>query len=182
MPRRPRSIFSSLMVLPWWVSVSLSVIAYIALAIVVPSIEFHSPLYQGLQLGLPRLAPILAFVLLLPAPISAFNAWRKRKQLDIQKGIDTIRNLTWNQFEELVAEAYLRKGYTVIENQRGGADGGIDLKLKKGGALCLVQCKHWKSQKVGVSTVRELYGVMAAEGAAAGIVVCTGKYTHEAIV
>jgi restriction system protein len=33
---------------------------------------------------------------------------------------------------------------------------------------------------VGVTTVRELYGVMAAEGATGGFVVTSGRFTHEA--
>ncbi|MGH8138882.1 MAG: restriction endonuclease [Terriglobia bacterium] len=28
-----------------------------------------------------------------------------------------------------------------------------------------MQCKHWRSQKVGVAVIRELRGVMTAQGA-----------------
>ena len=58
--------------------------------------------------------------------------------------------------------------------------GSIDLVLKKEGETFLVQCKQWKAYKVGVSTVRELYGVMAAKGAAGGYVVTSGVFTDEA--
>jgi restriction system protein len=180
MARRNESILDILMVLPWWVSVIVSALAYIALAIVLPSMEFQSPLFKGFQSGLPNLAPIIALVLLVPAPISAFSSWRKRKQLDTQKSIDTIRDLSWKQFEELVAEGYRRQGYQIIENNRGGADGGVDIRLKKDGALHLIQCKNWKSQKIGVGVVRELYGVMAAENAYTASVVCSGIFTQEA--
>lgn len=44
----------------------------------------------------------------------------------------------------------------------------------------LVQCKQWKSQKVGVAVVRELYGAMAAEGAVGGFVVASGQFTDDA--
>ena len=37
--------------------------------------------------------------------------------------------------------------------------------LRKGGEKFLVQCKQWKAFNVGVQTVREFYGVMAAEHA-----------------
>ena len=40
--------------------------------------------------------------------------------------------------------------------------------LKKDSAKYLVQCKHWKAQKVGVKIVRELLGVMVGVGAAGG--------------
>ena len=58
--------------------------------------------------------------------------------------------------------------------------GLIHLVLKKEGETFLVQCKQWKAYKVGVSTVRELYGVMAAKGAAGGYVVTSGVFTDEA--
>jgi restriction system protein len=53
--------------------------------------------------------------------------------------------------------------------------------LGKDGKRILVQCKNWRSSKVGVSTVRELFGVVTAEGASEGIVVCSGKYTNDAL-
>ncbi len=59
-------------------------------------------------------------------------------------------------------------------------DGGVDLVLSKGGDRFLVQCKQWKAFKVGVTVVRELYGVMAARGAAGGFVVTSGRFTGEA--
>lgn len=43
-----------------------------------------------------------------------------------------------------------------------------------------MQCKQWKAFKVGVSVVRELYGVMAARGAAGGFVITSGHFTDEA--
>ena len=75
---------------------------------------------------------------------------------------------------------YRRQGYSVRENTGSGADGGVDLVLSKDGKRKLVQCKNWKSSKVGVSTVRELFGVVTAEGAAEGIVVCSGHFTKDA--
>lgn len=45
----------------------------------------------------------------------------------------------------------------------------------------MVQCKNWRSRKVGVPTIRELFGVVTAENAAEGIIVCSGHFTNEAI-
>ena len=50
------------------------------------------------------------------------------------------------------------------DNTSAGAYGGIDLVLVKDGERIPVQCNNWRSSKVGVSTVRELFGVMTAEG------------------
>jgi restriction system protein len=54
------------------------------------------------------------------------------------------------------------------------------LVLKKDGGLVLVQCKQWKSIKVGVNIVRELLGVMTAKHAASGILITSGIFTQEA--
>ena len=80
----------------------------------------------------------------------------------------------------LAGEYFRRKGYSVQENGGGGADGGIDLVLTKENRKTIVQCKRWKNIQVGVSPVRELYGVMVAEKAAACIFVSSGRYTQEA--
>lgn len=62
----------------------------------------------------------------------------------------------------------------------GGSADGVDLVLRKGGEKFIVQCKQWKAYTVGVAVVRELYGVMAANGATGGFVVTSGRYTEEA--
>lgn len=90
-----------------------------------------------------------------------------------------IRGLSWREFEVMVGEALRRQGYTV-EETKPGPDGGVDLVLMMRGEKYLVQCKQWKAQKVGVQVVRELYGVMAAEGAVGGFVVTSGAFTAEA--
>lgn len=88
--------------------------------------------------------------------------------------------MSWQAFEMLVGEAYRLQGYAVQETGGGGADGGIDLVLAKDGEKFLVQCKHWKAYRVGVSVVRELYGLMFAKGALGGFVVTSGRFTQEA--
>lgn len=180
MARKQESILEVLMQCPWWVSVIVSAASYIGLAMVLPSVEFKSVPFQAMANGIAPMAAYVALIFLIPAPISAFNAWRKRELVDRQTGIQSIRALNWKQFEELVAEAYRRKGYTVIENPGSGADGGIDIRLRKDGQLHLVQCKQWQSQKVGVNVVREMLGLMTAESAASAIVISSGIFTQEA--
>ncbi len=88
--------------------------------------------------------------------------------------------MSWQEFELLVGEAFRRKGYKVAETPNG-PDGGIDLVLTKASKKTLVQCKHWRSRRVGVKVIRELYGVMVANRAEYGVVVASGEYTEEAI-
>ncbi len=70
----------------------------------------------------------------------------------------------------MVGEAYRRQGYAVEESLAGGADGGIDLILRKNGQTTLVQCKRWKTQSVGAPVIREMFGLLAHHGAARVIV------------
>lgn len=87
--------------------------------------------------------------------------------------------MSWREFEQLVGEAFRQRGYAV-EETAPGPDGGVDLVLRKEGEKLLVQCKQWRAFKVGVSVVRELYGVVAAQGAAGGFVITSGQFTREA--
>ena len=169
--------------LPWWVSVAVAGIVYFGLSVIVPGFlctgESCPAISAQLAATIQSFAPV-AFIFLLPAPIAAIRAWKNRRLLDQQRGITSIRLLDWKQFESLLAEYYRRKKFRVRENLGGGADGGVDLWLDSDDGLYLVQCKQWRSQKVSVRIVRELYGVMAAEGAYGGAVVTSGAFTTDA--
>jgi restriction system protein len=91
-----------------------------------------------------------------------------------------IAEMSWREFERLVGEAFRQRGYTVTGFGNRGSDGGVDLALIKNGERFLVQCKHWRTQQVGVIVVRELNGVIAALGAHGGFLVTGGKFTQEA--
>jgi len=126
-----------------------------------------------LQYGIPAL-------FIIGAVASGIRGDHRKKLLDQQTGLHSIRAMSWQEFEILVGEAYRRKGYTVRENGGGGADGGIDLFLSKNGERTVVQCKRWKTSSINVSLVRELYGIMTGEGANHCIFVTSGTYTAEA--
>ena len=181
MARRNDSILDVLAECPWWVSVILAVVVYVSFKYLIPSLMFQNIFLNALAKNLPTLAPVFTIVLIFVAALSAFNAWRKGQLFNNQKDIETIRKLNWREFEVLVGEAYRRKGYNVIETGGCGADGGVDLVLKRGGEKLLVQCKHWKMEKVGVKIVRELYGVVIAEKATGGVVISSGTFTQEAM-
>jgi len=106
------------------------------------------------------------------------RGWLFRKALNdpdaVAEGID------WQEFERLVGEVFRRQGYSVEETGAAGPDGGVDLVVRKGRKRFLVQCKQWRALKVGVKVVRELFGVVAAQGAAGGFVVTSGKFTEDA--
>jgi len=176
---RKKSLIEDLIFMPWWISAVMAVFCYVG-AKVLPFYLNPSNLSHAVYLGFVGIAPWFGFVLLMVAALSFIRSLLIKTQCDKQTGIDTVRKLDWKQFEELLGEIFRRKGFRVVENHNAGPDGGIDLRLRKDGQVVLVQCKQWRAQKVGVAVVRELYGVMAAEGAPMGMVVTSGRFTQEA--
>ncbi len=170
---------------PWWVGVALAAGSWMGIVHILPDA------LAGLPLAGPGLAGLMDRFAWAPATAVAalFLLWalaswrhgrRKRRRLDTRTGVASIRSLSWREFEELVAEAFRREGYRVEENVKAGADGGVDIRLRRGGKLFLVQCKSWNRNRVGVGVVREMCGVMMDEGAAGVVIVCSGGFTRDA--
>jgi restriction system protein len=129
-------------------------------------------------------APFAWFMLIaccLGALASFLNRRKRRQLLESQTGMGSLRNMDWRSFETLVGEAFRRQGYAVEETGQGGADGGKDLVLRKDGLTTIVQCKQWRSQRVPVQVVREMFGVLIDEGASAVKIVALCGYTPDAV-
>ena len=90
-----------------------------------------------------------------------------------------LKHFSWREFEQITSAYFRDHGYNVQVTDEG-PDGGVDVILHKDGKRYLVQCKHWRASKVSVNVVRELFGVMMAEGAAGGVVVASGRFTRDA--
>jgi restriction system protein len=114
------------------------------------------------------------------AAISAYRLKQRRRLLESRSDLDSLRAMSWRQLEQLVSEAYRRLGFQVEETPQSGADGGVDLILRRNGQLSLVQCKHWRTQRVGAPVVREQLGLLTHHQADAVIIVTTGDFTSEA--
>jgi restriction system protein len=179
MARRRESVFDLLTVLPWWVAVLFGFAGYATVTFVPPLIATHRVLAPVAQ-GLRPVGVLWLGVCMVAGAVSALRSFFIRRAFDRQRGLEDIRRLSWRQFESLVGEAFRRRGYSVIENSTGGADGGVDLVLRKDGETFLVQCKQWKTWKVGVKPIRELLGVITAGDASGGFFVSSGTYTNEA--
>ncbi len=178
--------------LPWWMGVVLAVIAYGILQHYA-SLGMPTNVVPG-QMGymmVEQMGRTFAYYgqYILP-PLFLFGAFasflKRRKRKDLVRAVgegkadDALHNISWRDFELLVGEAFRMRGFSVIETGGGGADGGIDLVLRKEDELFLVQCKQWRAYKVSVNIVRELLGVMVTKGAAGGFVVTSGVFTTEA--
>lgn len=190
--------------LPYWASLIIAVVAYVVLhnyatAEAQPVIQPGSPVPQNIDGMLFRMfATVLQYFVpgafLLGALVSGFKAFRGRmlaKQYvsspapvspfrETQRSSKPTDEMSWQQFELLVGHAFRQAGYSVIDGGETGADGGVDVHLSKGNQRFFVQCKHWKTKSVGVSVVRELYGVIAGAGVSGGFVVTSGSFTEDA--
>jgi restriction system protein len=178
--------------LPWWVCVLLAVLSYAVLSylakpaplIAVQPGQIGQAMTYSIFKALAMAGQYLVPMACLFAAIGSAVGRRHRSQLVTRVAgttdTDVLHGMSWRDFEILIGEAFRLQGYQVTELGGNGPDGGVDLVLRKDGEKFLVQCKQWKALKVGVQTVRELYGVMAANDATGGFVVTSGRFTEEA--
>lgn len=174
--------FASL--LPWQVSLSIGVGSYFffhhfSLQPIPPDPlkNMGTVFFIGASAAFQYIAP-LAFSA--GAFFSMVKGKRRAGIFNSQTSLESVKNLSWQEFELLIGEAYRRKGYNVTERGGSGPDGGVDLMLTKDGRKTIVQCKHWSTYTVRVPMIREAYGVMVAERADECVFVTSGRFTKEA--
>lgn len=194
MSRRQGGLLEALFILasrlPWWLSLTLAVASYHGLGLLAvqplpefseapraPAIIVHFLHWFALagQYILPFAFSVGAIASILVA-LRGKQIYRRISKTPNRHSLDGLR---WREFEILMLEWFRKQGFAVQDTDLG-PDGGVDIVLRKDGRTYLVQCKHWRAYKVGVTVVRELRGVMASEVAAGGFVV-TCRNLPEAI-
>lgn len=187
MAKRKQSGIEAVAAMPWPMGIVLGLLGYVAFRYGIG--WYLSTTGNPYLSGLGNLASAgtyapLGWMVLVGCWVAAIGSFigraRRRKLFDKQTGIDSLRQMSWRQFEQLTGEAFRRQGYSVEENGLGGADGGVDLFLRKAGQITLVQCKQWKSRQVGVKEVRAMYGLLVHHQAVAVKIVALGDYTSDA--
>ena len=186
-PRRSGGLDDDLIALfaelPWWSVPLAAAFVFILLAWALPAaFPARTPADRvsiGHVLLTPTYAALAAGVVAILGLVGQVERRRHRRLFGMNQNLDAVRALTWRDFERWVAEAYRRKGFEVSATA-SGADGGVDLVLRRAGETTYVQCKHWRASKVDVRPIRELYGVMASGGAQRGVLVTAGRFTTAA--
>jgi len=188
MTNKTSSILDDLMdiaeMFPWWIGILMAIATYFffhELSAGSFSITANNQIFDpGIKIAAMFLQYLFPLPLVGGAIASAIKQWKRGNIHSKQTSLNSIRNLSWREFEQLIGAAYEKQGYQVTETDLG-PDGGIDLVLKKDGRKIYVQCKHWKKMKVGVKELRELNGVVAANAVYSGVLVTSGIFTTDAL-
>ena len=90
--------------------------------------------------------------------------------------LESLRELSWEEFCGAIEDAFRREGYGV--SRLNGA--GADLELTRAGRIALVGCKRWRVARTGVEPLRELEATRLAREAQECIYVAAGEITATA--
>src|SRR5207244_2405703 len=129
------TLFQILSRQPWWVTVLVAVVVF-ALARLI---------HEGI-------APFMAAPFVLLAVYIAIQQLRGGGRVNVDETLKKVREMSWDEFSMLIANAYQRDGYTVAP----ASGAGYDFTLTKNGRATLLQCRRWKAGQVGAGPVREL--------------------------
>ncbi len=115
--------------------------------------------------------------------IPLFSALRRpppaKAKATADAGPAPIEEIGWDEFERLVIEGFVRRGYHAPGTARAAVPGG-DLLLRRDRETYLVYCKAWRSKKIGLSAVKALHQTMQARGANGGFLLSFGRVGREA--
>lgn len=103
------------------------------------------------------------------------NNWSSSQNL-----LGNLKKLHPNEFEDYIADVYLRLGYKT-ERVGGSYDGGVDVVATKDGVKHYIQCKKYITSKVSVGDVRNFAGALLDKlSQGKGIFITTNIFTTEA--
>jgi restriction system protein len=86
--------------------------------------------------------------------ISLMVAWRQIRTpggARVEKALEKIRSLSWEDFAQALEAGFRAEGYAV---QR--VDGAVDFVLEKAGRVTLVCARRWKAARTGMEPLKEL--------------------------
>jgi restriction system protein len=121
----------------------------------------------------PPVAPFFALPFVVLGIYIGFRQWRSGVPSDPSERLETLRNMSWEDFSAAVCDAYRRQGYAVTPSR----EQGFDFMLAKDGRVTLLQCRRWKVNQVGAEPVRELARAVDLAQAYRGICLATGEFS-----
>jgi restriction system protein len=104
---------------------------------------------------------------------------QRRVSQGIKVRLEQIESLSPDEFEEFVGEVFEALGYAV-EHVGGPGDNGADLKLSRGPASFVVQCKYFRKGLVGSPDLQKFLGTIHQTGSQKGFFVTTSTFSLSA--
>jgi restriction system protein len=153
------SLFAILLRQDWWVS------ALLALAVFVAVQNF---IHWGYALF--ATAPL--------AVVTLMVAWRQIRSpggAKMEKTLEKIRGLPWEDFAQALETGFTKEGYAVRR-----VEGVADLELEKLGYVTLVSARRWKASRTGIGSIKELAAAGEKSGARECRYVVAGELTAQA--
>jgi len=99
--------------------------------------------------------------------------------LEEHKTLNSLKKLSWYDFELAMMELFAHSGWEVRGNEKKGADGGVDIWLKKGRTSAIVQCKRYENAPVTIKVIREMYGLKHEYDVDEVYIGTTSRFTKE---
>ena len=157
------SLFAILMRSPWWISFA------IAAAIVVVAIAALPPdwIFYGAFAAVP-------FIVV--GSIAAYRQFRAPSAAKVERTLDAVRAMSWNEFAAGVEAALRAEGYEVTRVNRGE----VDFEARKSQRTTLVGCKRFKVARTGIRPLTDLHAACIARDAHDAIYVAAGDFTDQA--
>ncbi len=167
--------------LPWWAGFVCAGLVYVFLKWIFPSVTASSALLEPLAAGARSSAALWALIFLVLASLPPLRAYRKRRLLDLETSLASIRALPQPRFEQFAAEAFQTEGYAAARCGTAERNRGVDFTLERDQEKVLVQCRRWRSAMIDSAPLRALYALMPTEQASGCAFVTTGGYDDDAL-
>jgi restriction system protein len=156
---QPRTLFSILLEQPWWIA-ALAGLALFGIA----------------QMAFPPVAPFVALPFMLIALYVGYRQLRTVSPAQVEARLNALRALSWEQFGQVITQAYQRQGYSVeAANQPA-----YDYTLSQNGRITLLQCRRWKVNQLGIGPLQDLAKAVAGAAAHNGICITAGSLSPQA--
>jgi restriction system protein len=129
------SLFAILLRQSWWVSALLAVAVFGAV---------HNFMAWGYALFATTPFTVITLIV-------AWKQIRTPSGARLEKALEKIRSLSWEDFAKALETGFKAEGYAVRR-----VKGAADLELEKLGYVTLVCARRWKVARTGVEPLREL--------------------------
>ena len=110
--------------------------------------------------------------------ISLMVAWKQIRVpggARLEKALEKIRAMSWEDFAQALETGYRAEGYAV---QR--VDGAADFELEKAGRVTLVCARRWKAARTGMEPLKELAAAGEKRSAGECRYAVAGELTEQA--